>query len=81
MKNFNWKRAFSNSSLNENVQLFGEILKNILSNYIPNRRIKIDYRKPKWMTHKILAALKKGSKLSKKDYANPSMINKDELNS
>ena len=45
-----------------------------------NRRIKIDYRKPKWMTPKPLAALKKKSKLSKNYYANPSMINKEQLN-
>ena len=63
--NFNWKRAFSNSSVNENVWFFGDTLKNIFSNYIPNRKIKIDYRKPKWMTPKIFAALKKRSKLSK----------------
>ena len=33
------------------------------------------------MTFKILAALKERSKLSKKNYAKPSMINKEELNS
>ena len=58
--NFNWKQALSNSSVNENVRIFDETLKNIFSNYIPNRRIKIDYRKPKQMTPEILAALKKG---------------------
>ena len=79
--NFNWKQAFSNSSVNENVRLFGDTLKNIFSNYIPNRRIQIDYRKPKWMTPKTFAALRKRSKLSKKYYANPSMVNKKELNS
>ena len=79
--NFNWKQAFSNSSVNENVRLFGDTLKNIFSNYIPNRRIKIDYSKPKWMTHKTFTALRKRSKLSKKYYANPSMVNKKELNS
>ena len=63
--NFNWKQAFSNSSVSENVRLFGDTLKNIFSNYIPNRRIKIDYRKPKWMTPKTFAALRKRSKLSK----------------
>ena len=78
---FNWKRVFSSNSVNEKVFFFCETLKNIFSNYIPNRRIKIDYRKPKPMTPKILAALKKRSKLSKKYYANPSMINKEELNS
>ena len=79
--NFNWKQAFSNSSVNENVRFFGETLKNIFSNYIPNRRIKIDYRKPKWMTPKILAVLKKRSKLLKKYYVNLSMISKEERNS
>ena len=33
---YNWKRAFSNSSVNENVRFFGETLKNIFSNYINN---------------------------------------------
>ena len=33
------------------------------------------------MTFKILAALKKRSKLSKKNYVNPAMTNKEELNS
>ena len=37
--------------------------------------------KPEWMTPKILAAFKKILKLSKKYYANPSTINKEELNS
>ena len=41
-ENFNWKRGFSNSSVNENVRLFGDPLKNISSSYMPNRRINID---------------------------------------
>ena len=41
----------------------------------------VGYRKPKWMTPKILVAMKKRSKLSKKYCANPSVINKEELNS
>ena len=53
-----------------------ETLKNISSNYILIKKRKIDYRKPKWMTTKILAALKKSSK---RHYANPSMANKDQL--
>ena len=43
--------------------------------------MKTDCRKPKWMTPKIFAASKKGSELSKKYYANPSMVNKEELHS
>ena len=60
--------------------VFGEPLKNVFRNYIRNRRIKIDYRKAKCITPKILAALKKRSKLSEKCYANPSLINKEKLN-
>ena len=40
--NFNWKQFFSSKSVNENVRFFSETLKNIFSNYISNRRIKID---------------------------------------
>lgn len=43
-----------------------ETLKNISSNYILIKKRKNDYRKPKWMTTKILAALKKSSKTLKK---------------
>ena len=77
---FNWKRAFSNSSVNENVCFFGEALKNIFRNFTSNRRIKIVHRKSKWMSRKISAALKKRSKLSEKHYANPSVMNKEQLN-
>ena len=66
---FNWKRAFSNNLVNENTCFTYPI------------EVKIYYRKPKWITPKILAALKKRSKLSKKYYANPTMITKEELNS
>ena len=78
---FNWKRAFSNNSAHENVCFFGETLKDIFSNYIPNRRIKNDYRKLKWMAAKILVALKKRLKVSKKYYVNPTMINNGKLSS
>ena len=55
---FKWKRAFSNRSINENIRCFSETKKNVFSNYILNRRIQIDYRKPKWITPKISADLK-----------------------
>ena len=41
----NWKWAFSNNSVNENV--FCETLKNLSTSCIHNRRIKIDYRQTK----------------------------------
>lgn len=62
---FHWKRAFSNNSLNRNISLFHEYLKNICGSYVPNGKITMGYRKPKWMAPKILAALKKISTLPK----------------
>ena len=45
---FNWKPTFSNNSINNSITLsFCKTLKNIFSNYIPNRRMKISYRKQK----------------------------------
>ena len=59
---FRWQ-AFSTSFFTtletKMFDVFCETLKNIFSNYIPHRRIKIDNRW--WMTSKILVALKKKS--------------------
>ena len=46
---------------------------------MPYGRIKMGYRKPKWIALKILAALKKISKLPKKYNMNPSTISKEQL--
>lgn len=76
---FHWKRAFSNNSLNRNISLFYEYLKNICCSYVPYRKITMGYRKPKWMAPKILAALKKISTLPKKYIMNPSRITQEQL--
>ena len=47
---FSWKQVFSNNSVNENVRFFAKTLKNRFSYYIPNGRVKINYKKPKWTT-------------------------------
>ena len=51
--NFNWKRAFENLSVDEKVELLNETLLNINRNYIPNKKIKCDYRQLPWMADDI----------------------------
>ena len=54
ISNFNWtKKAFENLFVDEKVELLNETLLNIYRNYIPNKKIKCDYRQPSWMTANI----------------------------
>ena len=69
VSNFNWNRAFKNLSVDEKVELLNETL-NIFRNYIPNKKIKCDYRQPPWMTDNIKKSLKQRSKLTKIFYKN-----------
>ena len=57
VSNFNWNWAFENLSVDEKVELLNETL-NIFRNYIPNKKIKCDYRQPPWMTENIKKSLK-----------------------
>ena len=68
--NFNWEKAFENLSVNSKVELMNEILMNIFRNYIPNKKIKCDYRQPPWMNGNIKKSLKERSKLTKMFYKN-----------
>ena len=70
VSNFNWNRAFENLSVDEKVELLNETLLNIFRNYIPNKKIKCDYRQPPWMTDNIKKSLKQRSKLTKIFYKN-----------
>ena len=40
IKEFNWERAFSNTSVNEKVDIFNKTILNILSNFISNEKKK-----------------------------------------
>ena len=54
ISNFNWHNTFKDSSIDEKYfVLLNETLLNIFRNYIPNKKIKCDYRQPPWMTDKI----------------------------
>ena len=43
---------------------------NIFRNYIPNKTIKCDYKRPPWMNATIISSLKKRSRLARKYYNN-----------
>ena len=70
ISNFNWHNAFKDLSVDEKVKLLNETLLNIFRNYIPNKKIKCDYREPPWMTDKIKTLLKYRNKLTKMFYKN-----------
>ena len=50
---FCWENRFSNTDANLKVYLFHEIIKNILSNFIPHETIVCDDRNPPWINSKI----------------------------
>ena len=70
ISNFNWNKAFENLAIDEKVALLNQTLLNIFRNYIPNKKIKCDYRQPPWMTNKAKNLLKERSKLTKYFYRN-----------
>ena len=67
---FNWRKVFESLSVDSKVDLLNETLLNIFRNYIPNKKIKCDYRQPPWMTDDIKKSLKERSKLTKTYYKN-----------
>ena len=64
VSNFNWNRAVEYLSVVEKFELL------IFWNYIPNKKIKCNYRQPPWMTDNIKKSLKQRSKLTKIFYKN-----------
>ena len=73
MSNFDWNKAFENLSVDEKVNFLNKTLLNIFRNYIPNKKIKCDYRQPPWMTD-IKRCLKERCKLTKFFYKNDQRI-------
>ena len=70
ISHFNWTKAFKNLSVDEKVELLNETLLNSYQNYIPNKKIKCEYRQPPWMTDNIKKSLKEKCKLTKIFYKN-----------
>ena len=53
IKEFNWERAFSNTSVNEKGDIFNRTILNILSNFIPHEIIVCDDKDPSWLNNRI----------------------------
>ena len=53
IKEFNWERAFSNASVNEEDKIFNRTILDILSNFIPHEIIVCDDKDPTWLNNKI----------------------------
>ena len=70
---FNWNKVFENYSIDAKVELLNETLLNIFRKYIPNKKIKWDYRQPPWMIDNIKRKLKQRTKLIKCFYKNGQM--------
>lgn len=66
LRSFNSKKIFLVWKINAKVEIVTETVKNIFRKYIPYKKIKFDYKYPKWMSFKIIWALKKISKLANK---------------
>ena len=53
IKEFNWERAFSNTNVNEKVDIFNRTILNILSNFIPHEIIVCGDEDPPWFNNRI----------------------------
>ena len=53
IKEFNWERAFSNTNVNEKVDIFNRTILNILSNFIPHETIVCNDKDPPWFNNRI----------------------------
>ena len=52
IKEFNWERAFSNTSVNKKVDIFNRTVLNILSNFIPHEIIVCNEKDPPWFNNR-----------------------------
>ena len=66
VSSIDWDFSFRGKSINKKVDVLHECLKNIFHNFVPNKVIKCDYRRPPWMTDFMKIKLKESAKLTKK---------------
>ena len=64
------RKQYLLTSLDEKVDLLNKTLLNIFRNYIPNKKVKCDYRQPPWMADIIKKSLKERCKLTNFFYKN-----------
>ena len=77
IKEFNWERAFSNTSVNEKVDIFNRTILNILSNFIPHETIVCNDKDPPWFNNRIKTLIKEKNatyKIFRHNKDNPNLI-------
>ena len=68
---FNWQRAFLNTTVNKKVDNFKSTIRNIFSNFIPHEFAVCDDKIPPWFNKKIRVLIREGN-VAFKNYRNNS---------
>ena len=79
ISNFNWEKAFYNTTVNKKVSIFNETILNVLSNYIPHETLTCDDKDPPWFNSRIKSLLQDKNKLYKdfrRSNSNAQLLNK-----
>ena len=63
---FDWKNAFGNLSINDQVELFNTTMFNIFRNFIPHETIKCKSKDPPWINKHIKIALRRKNRIYRK---------------
>ena len=77
IKEFNWQRAFSNTNVNQKVDIFNRTILNILSNFIPHETIVCNEKDPPWFNDRIKTLIKEKNatyKIFHQNKDNPDLI-------
>ena len=61
---------FQGKTVNQKVNILNECLLNVFLNFIPNKKIKFNYKDAPWMTETVKIKLRKRSNLVKRYYQN-----------
>ena len=65
-----WDCMFQGKTVNQNVDILNECLLNVFHNFLPNKKIKFNYKDPPWMTENVKSKLRERSNLVKRYYKN-----------
>ena len=65
-----WNFIFQGKTVNQKVNILNECLLNVFHNFIPNKKIKFNYKDPPWMTEIVKSKLRERSNLVKRYYKN-----------
>ena len=70
IQGFDWDKAFLDKSSDEKASILTKAVLNIMSNFIPNKKIIIDDRDPPWINNKIKSLIKNKTEYFK-NYGKP----------